>query len=197
MTAMALTLSPNMIIEVKRTAKGHVQSGRWRVNFALSMLGHCVDFMGGRIVGKVNLRFERDLVKIRGIMSLVPDLDPNAVLDPHNEIAAGLGELQRNFHEFRGVALKARDDIKLRRTHDAFRASVELSSALYEAVGDLKKIIADHDSKASMGDHVRRLMADLKRTDDVPAGRYAELAAMMRKLPKRAAEDRSNDPTPL
>jgi hypothetical protein len=197
MTAMALTLSQTTILEVKQTAKQHVAGGNRRVNFALSVLGQCVDFMGGRIVEKLNIRFERDLVRIRGVISVLPDLDPARVIDPQNELARDFAELQRQIHEFHGKALKARDDIKLRRTRAAFRVCVELSAALHETVGELKKAIAEHDSKASMSDHVRRLMADLKRTDDVPAGRSAELAGLMRKLPKRPAEDRTNDPAPL
>lgn len=197
MTLMPLTLSRVVIIEANQTAKKHVAGGRRRVGFALWALGHFFDSIGSRVVDKLNLRLERDLVRIRGLASLVPDLDPTRILDPHSEMAKGLGELQRNIHELHGKALRARDDIKLRRTHEAFRTCVEVSAVLYEAVDELKKAIAEHDSKATMGDDARRLLADLKRTDDVPAGRYAELASVLRRIPERPAEDRSKGPAPL
>lgn len=194
MTAMAISLSSTVIIEAKETATKHVDLGHRRVNFALGMLGQFVDFLGSRFVGRLNLRLERDLVKISGLVRLVPDLDPERVIDPHHEIAQGLGELRRAINELHGKMLQARDDIKLRHTHAAFRTCAELSAALYEVVGELMKVVANHDSKATTSDDVRRLMADLKRTDDVPAGSYAEIGALMRQLPEGAAEDRRNDP---
>src|SRR5205823_3185775 len=113
------------------------------------------------------------------------DLDPNRVLDPGLEVAKSLVELQGGLAELHGLSLKARDDIKLRRTHEAFREAVELCAALREVVEELKRAVADHDSKATMGDDARRLIADLKRTDDVPAGRYNDIAAAIRSVPQR------------
>lgn len=197
MTAVALHLSSEKILEVKQTAKHDVAVAQKCVGFAVSMVGHFVDAFGSRVVAGLNRKLTDSLVSIKGLIALVPELDPNRVLDPHHEISKGLGELQRQVSDLHGRALKARGDIKLRRTHEAFRDCVELCAALHEAVGELKKTIADHDSKATMGDDARRLIADLKRTDDVPAGRYAELAAVMRRLPKRSAEDRSNDPAAI
>jgi hypothetical protein len=197
MTAMPLTLSPTIIAEANHTARKHVDGGHRRVGFALRPIGHLFDSIGGHVVEKLNIRLERDLVRIRGIASLVPDLDPCRVLDPHNRLAEELADLQRHIHGLHGKALRARDEIKLRRTHDAFRACVELCVVLYEAVGEFKKAIAAHDSKAAIGDDARRLLADLKRADDIPAGRYAELAAVLRRIPERSVADNGKGPAPL
>lgn len=179
-TAVALTLYPEKILAVKKTAKQDVAVAQKRVNFALGMLGHCVDFIGSWVVGSLNQRLQNDLVLMKGLVSLVPDLDPSRILDPRGELVQGLGDLQRAVNELHGGSLRARDDIKLRRTHGAFQECVELCVALHDAVGELKKAIARHDSGATMGDDARRLIADLKRTDDVPAGKYAELASALR-----------------
>lgn len=189
MNAMAIALSPTTINEAKKVATDHVASGQRRLSWATA-LGYGVDSLSARIVNKVNVRLERDLVRIRGLASLVPDIEPSRLLDERGDFAKGLGELQSAIHGLHVHSLKARDGVKWSRTHEALRQCVEWCVALYESVGELKRVIADHDSKATMSDDARRLMADLKRTDDVPAGRYAELSAVLRRAPAAGASTR-------
>jgi hypothetical protein len=183
MSAVALYVSRLQILKANRGAEQTVAIAQGCVNFAVSMLGHCVDYFGASIVRRMNQRLANSLVRIKGFVALVPELDPNEIIDDDSIVGPHLDRLQGALSDLRAASLKARDDMKLRRTHEAFRENVELCAALHEAVEELKLVIRDHDKKAVMGGDTRRLMADLRRTDDVPAGYYAELGSAMRKLP--------------
>jgi hypothetical protein len=185
MSSLALYVFPHQILQAKKAAAEDVAVAQKRVNIALSFVGHCADFFGAFFVRQVNQRLANSLVRLKGIVALIADLDPNELLDSDGDVARQLERLQAAVNELHAAALKARDDFKLRRTHEAFRENVELCTALHEAVGELKIVITDHDAKATMGDDARRLMADLRRTDDVPPGRYADIAAALRNVPQK------------
>lgn len=194
MTAMAISLSTSVILDAKNTATHDVAIARRRVGFALTVLGHLADFAGSYVVGKLNLRLETDLMCIKGIVGALPGLDPSRVIDENNGIVSGLDDLQKSVQKLQGVALEGAADVKLRATHKKLRECAGVCTALFEEVGELRRLIVNHDERATLSDDVRRLMADLKRTDDVPHGRYAALAAVLEQMPQRQADDKRGDP---
>jgi hypothetical protein len=161
-----------------------------RVGFALGMVGHLVDHFGAWVVRRCNQKLVNAAVRMKGLIAVVAEMPPGRVIDPDGELGPEWDKMNRELTVLHQTAVKARDDLKLQKTHEAFRQAVELCVALREAISELNAVLVEHDRKAKMGDDARRLEADLRRTDDRPKGYYAEMGAALSKLPhakRRAA----------
>lgn len=176
--------APTQILQVNRDAEKGIATAQKRVGFALGVLGHAVDCFGAFAVRRVNNRLAGILVRSKGLVAVLPEVDKDLLLDPDGKMVPHFAHMQQELSELHAAALKARADAKLRRTHEALRELVELCVAFHDALDELKHEIVEHDRNARLGEDGRRIAADLRRTDDVDPGLYADLAAVLRSIPQ-------------
>lgn len=197
MSTMAMCLvSRETILNAARPAERDLKRTRASVSFALTIVGGLLDMFGSMVLGQLNKRLERDTLLFRGLRSAIDELD-GMVIDPSLEGIRVLSSIEEHIAGLRVKAQKGTGTPELQRTHEAFLKLISLCDAMRDASVELRKAIAEHDCKVQVAsDDAKRLIADLRRTDDVPAGQYASVAALLCKTPQSADQDSSGDPRP-
>jgi hypothetical protein len=113
------------------------------------MLGYLLEGVAAHLIGHLNVRLERDVVRMRGLRVSLETMDYSEVLDPGEQCIGWLKSLERKVLKLRAEALKSRNDRVLRKIDASIARTAELCLQLHEAVVELRLAIIEHDARAA------------------------------------------------
>src|SRR5712691_8699224 len=132
MTMAMAALSREQIFRAAKPTDWDLGLGRTVVGFALSLLGHALDFTGAAVLRMLNTRLELDTFTLRGLRATVNELNGCWVLDADGAAARLLQELEIKVVQLRRSAGKAETYGHLKRTRNELARTGTLCVSLHE-----------------------------------------------------------------